>query len=111
MNLDNDLREGLSRRQAPDGFSERVMARLAAEEGRPLHQRSGGWRGAPLLRRIAAVAILTSILGGVAMREHNDRKRTAEGEEARRQVMTALHIASSKVRAAQREVRQLGSAD
>ena len=115
MKLDEDLREGLSRRQAPDGFAERVMARIAAHDERLLGQRSSerssGWGRASFLRRIAAVAILTSILGGVALREVNDRRRAAEGERARSQVMTAFHIASAKVRAAQREIRQLGSAD
>jgi hypothetical protein len=109
MSLDDDLREGLARRRAPDGFTGRVMARISAEERRSAQP--AFWRSAPLLRRIAAAALLLSLLGGVAMREVNDRRRIAEGEQARRQVMTALHIAGAKVRAAQREVRQIGSAD
>jgi hypothetical protein len=109
MKLDEDLREVLSRRQAPDGFAERVMVRIAAEQ-HPAG-RASGWRGSSFLQRIAAVAILTSILGGVAVHEVNARRHAAEGERARREVMTALHIASAKVRAAQREIRQVGSAD
>jgi hypothetical protein len=105
MKLDDGLRKGLTRRAAPHGFAERTMARITADE-RGHHR----WSGHTAVRRLAAAAVLVVVLSGVTVREI-ERRRAAEGERARRDVMTALHIASDKVREAQREIRQIGSAD
>jgi hypothetical protein len=110
MRLDDRLRRGLARRPAPDGFAARAMVRIALEERRGSHDRSG-WAGTLVLRRIAAAAILALLLGGLAVRELDSRKRAAEGERARREVMTAFHIASAKIRAAQHEVQKVASTD
>ena len=94
MNLDDDLIRAMSRKSAPDGFADRVLARL---EKPKVHRAS-------MLRRIAAAIVLTAALGGLTAHQIIEHRRNEEGERARRQLMTALHIASAKMRVAQRAV-------
>jgi AraC-like DNA-binding protein len=88
MNFEDELHRTLARKSAPDGFADRVLARIAT----PRHRTS-----ALTLRRIAA-------LGGLTAHQIIEHRRLEEGERARRQLMTALHIASAKMRVAQRAV-------
>jgi len=94
MNFEADLARALERKSAPDGFADRVLSRLEA----PRRQTSS------LLRRIAAAIVLTAALGGLTAHQIIEHRRNEEGERARRQLMTALHIASAKMRVAQRAV-------
>lgn len=95
MNFEDDLARALERKSAPDGFADRVLSRLET----PRHRTS-----ASMLRRIAAAIVLTAALGGLTAHQIIEHRRNEEGERARRQLMTALHIASAKMRAAQRAV-------
>jgi hypothetical protein len=99
QDLDHELQQALARTPAPDGFANRVLARL----GEPETPRQWHWPAASTLRRIAAVVALTAALGGLTAHQVAEHRRT-EGERARREVMTALHIASAKMRVAQRAV-------
>lgn len=83
MNLERELQSALTRARPGEGFAERVMARKTA--ARPPHFKT--WL------RIAASIALFALLGGGYTAHH-----------ARQQLMLALHIASSKVHIAQREV-------
>ena len=95
MNIDDELHRALERMPPDPGLAERILGRVTAAEKPP---RYAGQRW----YRIAAAAVLVLSIG-VAV--HVDRRR-AEGERARRDVMTALHIAGAKVRLAQTEVRK-----
>jgi len=94
MNFDDELNRAMSRKSAPDGFADRVLARL----DKPAAHRTS------LLTRIAAAVVLTAALGGLTAHQIIEHRRNEEGERARRELMTALHIASAKMRAAQRAV-------
>jgi hypothetical protein len=94
MNFEDDLTRTFERKPAPDGFADRVLSRLEA----PRHHTSS------TLRRIAAAIVLTAALGGLTAHQIVEHRRNEEGERARRQLMTALHIASAKMRVAQRAV-------
>jgi len=94
MNFEDDLARAFERKYAPDGFADRVLSRLEA----PRHT------SASMLRRIAAAIVLTAALGGLTAHQIIEHRRNEEGERARRQLMTALHIASAKMRVAQRAV-------
>jgi hypothetical protein len=99
MNFEEDLHRVLTRTPAPDGFAERVVARLGdANTPRFRH-----WPAASTLRRLAAAVALTAALGGLTAHQIVERRRS-EGEHARQELMTALHIASAKMRVAQRAV-------
>jgi hypothetical protein len=93
MNFEDDLTRALTRKSAPDGFADRILARIET----PRHRTS-------TLRRIAAAIVLTAALGGLTAHQIIEHRRNEEGERARRQLMTALHIASAKMRVAQRAV-------
>jgi hypothetical protein len=95
MNIDDELSKTLARTSAPNGFADRVLARLS-------ETKTSRWP-ASTLRRIAAAVILTAALGGLTAHQIVEHRRT-EGERARRELMTALHIASAKMRIAQRAV-------
>lgn len=97
MDIESDLKRALRRESPPEGFSSRVMSRLAAEP------RAG--RRVPWWRAAAAGLVLTAIAGGWVA--HEERQR--EGERARDEVLLALRIAGSKVRTAQEHVREIGT--
>ena len=94
MNFEDELTRAFEPKSAPDGFADRVLSRLDA----PRHRNF--W----LLRRIAAAIVLTAALGGLTAHQIIEHRRNEEGQRARRQLMTALHIASAKMRVAQRAV-------
>jgi hypothetical protein len=98
MNLDHELHRALERTSAPEGFADRVLARLEQGQAPQRHRFT-----ASILRRIAAAVILIAGLGGLTAHQIVEHRRT-EGERARRELMTALHIASAKMRVAQRAV-------
>lgn len=119
--LERELRAALSPRPAPEGFADRMMARLETEDAweadRKLPVVVGGSgsaaapsehspsasrtifgfrtaaRNMPWLRSgIAAMMLMTVVLGGYL--EHRRQEQIA-GEQARRQVLLALRIAGT----------------
>ncbi len=102
---EESLREALRRKAAPEGFADRVLARireLPVREKRP-------WFRAFLARpalRWAVAALCLAIVVSVAYREQQVRQRR-QGEIARMQVKQALRIASAKLNAARRMVQQV----
>jgi hypothetical protein len=86
--LEDELRRALAREAPPDGFAGRVMARTV--------------RGPVGARRwLAAAAMVVVAAGaGVAWRQH-------QGNEARREVMLALRLASAPMHRIQLEVRSI----
>ena len=94
MSLDNDLEQAMRRQPAPEGFAERVMARLN-EPRRESHP--ARWRA------VAATLLLGTILGSWGVHQTIERRR---GERARQQVLLALRIAGTQVARAQRVAHQ-----
>ena len=84
MNIDNELKELLRRKDPPSGFTDRVVRRLGEAPARP-------WK----LRALAAAATLAFVLGGWGVHA---------AVRARNEVLTAMRIASHKVADAQRAV-------
>ena len=104
---EESLREALRRKAAPEGFADRVLARireLPVREKRPWF-RLRAFIARPALRWAAAVLCL-AIAVSVAYREQQERQRR-QGEIARMQVKQALRIASVKLNAARRMVQQV----
>jgi len=84
--LEDELRRALARQEPPEGFAERVMARAAR---RPWGARR--WLAA------AATVVIAAGAGG-AWRQHR-------GDQAKREVMLALRLASAPVYHVQSEIR------
>ena len=95
--FEKDLREQLRTREAPGGFADRVMTRVAAK---PARRRWPGF-GMPVWRwAVAALLVAGMVLGSV---EH-DREQRREGERAREQVLLALRITGATLRDVQEKV-------
>lgn len=97
MDIEEQLKSALSRKQPSSDFANRVMA-ATRQTGNPATRKH--WRAA------AAVLMLTVLLGAWSARQIAERR---EGERARDEVMLALQIAGAKVRYAQTQVHEIGS--
>jgi negative regulator of sigma E activity len=120
--LEKALRETLRRTEPSPDFTARVMARLAEQpEAEPVEQlsedahwwqrlagRFADWFQMPQLQWVTAGALACILLAATfSVRQYRERQRElAEGEHAKEQVMLALQIASAKLNAAQRKVRE-----
>jgi hypothetical protein len=111
--FEDELREALRREEPPEGFAERVMARIQGgdREAVGVREAIGPWGRllaafrAPRLRWAMACAAAALLVGGLEYR--SQRLERAEGERASRQVMLALRITGSKLRLAQDHVRRI----
>jgi hypothetical protein len=117
--FDEELKLALRREEPSPDFTDRVMARVAELQKREKPREKVGW-----LRKLVeffqppqmkwatagAMAVLLVIAGfGVHYRRESERKRLAEiaeGERAKEQVMLAMRIASAKLNAAHKKVRE-----
>jgi hypothetical protein len=91
--FEQELRAGLQARSAPEGFADRVLARVDAlprHEPTPLPVRA---IRNPLVRGLIAATLLISI--GVGGYFEQQRERQIAGEHARQQVLLALRITGS----------------
>ncbi len=124
--LEKALRAALQREEPSPDFTARVMARLgeqpAAERVEQPSETSAPWRQwlagrltdwfrLPQWQWVTAGALvcvlLACVVGAFGVHRYRARQREiAEGERAKEQVMLALQIASTKLNAAQRKVRQ-----
>src|SRR6516165_1065159 len=94
--LEEQLRKALQRKEAPQGFVDRLSARIDASQ-KPLRARHHNqWASLFRLPRIAwvAVAVLTCLTATVGIAQYRAYQKTrAEGELAKKQLMLALKIA------------------
>ena len=84
------------KKEPPEGFAERVLARVARPpKARP--PRLSRW-----LLAVACLGLFT-VTGGLLQRQHERRTR-AEGEKARAELIQALQISSEKLNLAFRKI-------
>ena len=118
--VEDELKNALRRREPPQGFTHRVLAR-AAEIGS--RQADHAWRelwlkifDQPLapanLLRWATVTVLAAglVVGGVHYRNVQVQRERAQGEAAKARLLLALRIAGSKLQLAKARVDQINSA-
>ncbi len=108
--LEQELKNALRREEPSAEFTGRVLARIASETTAKPHEswretlrglfHRRAWRWAS-----AAAMCLAIVIGAFAYRRH--QQEVARGEKAREQVMLALHIASSKLNVALRQVKRV----
>lgn len=106
---DDDLKRALRRHEAPEGFTERVLVRVANQQAARSTSRHESWLNIftrPALRwATAAVACAALIAGGIHYR--NLQRERAQGEAAKQQLMLALRIAGTKLQLAKAKVNDI----
>ncbi len=99
--IDNELRRALRRVDPPEGFADRVRERVSQPVSR---------KHPPLAfaRWAIAAALVIAVTGGAWYRaeQQRDVQRRAQGEDAKRQVLVSLNIASHKLRAIEMKVNR-----
>jgi negative regulator of sigma E activity len=98
MNLDDELRSALQRREPSPDFTARVLARVAAE---PVRAVVRPWPSRPVTRWVAALAASVMLTAGALEYRHY------QGERAKSQVLLAVRIAAHKLNKAQKKVQML----
>lgn len=104
-NLEQELARALARKEAPPGFSRRVLERVdGSPAARAAAWRRGVWRGA------VAAGLAMVISTGVWLRhEREERLERVQGEAAKQLALVALRIASEKTNVARNRVRSTGT--
>ncbi|SPF41302.1 conserved hypothetical protein [Candidatus Sulfotelmatobacter kueseliae] len=117
MNFDKDtnrmedaLKNALRRREAPEGFADRVLTRVAERSSAtPVVLRHQSWLrlfAQPLVRGAAATAVCAAlVVGGIHYR--NVQREHAEGKAAKQQLILALRIAGSKLQLAKSKINEI----
>jgi hypothetical protein len=110
---DEELKSALRRREPPDRFAERVLARVAAETASQSAPRRRSWRTfftQPLARWAAAAVVAGALIAG-GIHYRNLQRERAEGEAAKQQLMLGLRIAGSKLQLAKAKVNDINVDD
>ena len=103
--FEEELREALRRVEPPEGFSSRVLARVAREKSRACwRDRLRGSLFAPRWRWAAAAACGVALIGGVHYQREMDRR--AQAERAKEQMLLALQVTAEQLHVAQRSVQR-----
>ncbi len=104
---EDDLRRALERRDAPEGFAARVMARLGEPERveAPVHV---GLFARPWWRMATVAASLAVLLTGGLMQYEHQRRERMEAEAARDQLLTALQLTAGKLKLTRARIVGLG---
>ena len=97
---DADLRAALKRREPPDGFAERTLARInqAPPSRPPARAPFRQWTGWAALAAAASIALA---VGGAEYRAH---QKEAEGRKAVQELTLAMRITSDTLREVQNKL-------
>ena len=96
--FEQELREQLTARNAPEGFADRVMARVAERRERRR------WFLQPVWQWATAAALAAVLAAGAGIQHQREQRR--KGEEARAQVLLALRITGTTLREVERRINQ-----
>jgi hypothetical protein len=102
--LENELHNAMRREEPPEGFADRVLARVSERKhvSRMLFLMRPSFRWA-----LAGALCLLLVVAGVEYRQ--DKQEQARGEAAKAQLMLALRITAGKLQLAQEKVQQIGA--
>src|SRR5690348_3556624 len=98
VDLENELKNALRRENAPEGFADRLLARVGNQGRIRKVVPHNSWLDVfarPLVRWAALAAVSAGTIFGVHV--HNVRRQQAEGEAAKERLILALRIAGSKL--------------
>lgn len=108
MSLEQELRRALRRKDPPSGFDDRVLSRIAAGETVRLSQPHTRWTRFTLP---IAASLMVAFGGTYYVQQQQQRRleleQQAHAEQAVREVVFALQIASETISAAQAKVEEI----
>jgi hypothetical protein len=105
--LEEALKHALRRQDAPEDFTQRVMARVAVQNSAPRSARDS-WLSLftrPFVRWAALAAVAVAMIFGVHI--YTVRRDRAQGEAAKQRLMLALRVAGSKLQLAKAKVNEM----
>jgi hypothetical protein len=110
--FEQELKRALRRCDPPEGFADRVLARVVAAQTQPTSRPQFSRWHWPVLRWVAVAAML-AIIGAAVLgyAGHERRVEEANGQAAKQQVMLALRITGSKLRVAQKRLKSVEGAE
>jgi len=103
MNMDQELRDALQRKQAPGDLADRVLARINNGEGAPASNRGPGSHG--VFRWLAAAAVVAIAAGG-AERYYTQQQQAAETARVKEELRVALQITNDTLARVQNKISQ-----
>ncbi len=106
---DEDLKTALRRHEAPGGFTERVLARVANNPVAQPKLLRGSWLSifTPPILQWASVGVTAAALIAGGIHYRNMQREHARGEAAKQQLMLALRIAGNKLQLAKAKVNDI----
>jgi head-tail adaptor len=105
--LDHELRSLLKRKEPPEGFTGRVLARIDAAPSRPtIIQRVAEFWRRPVLRWAAVATTCIVATAGIARYQHQQSMR-AQAERASREAILALRITNEEIDTALRRAQRV----
>ena len=107
MNLEQELRRALSRKDPPAGFDNKVLSRIAAGETVKAPAPSRRWPRAALPIAASLILLFGASYYVQERQQRHTREAQAQTEQAARDVVLALQIASEKISAAQAKVEEI----
>ena len=115
MNMDNELRDALRRKQAPADLADRVLARIneqqasAWQDGATSIRVRQGYGGQSVRRWLAAAAVLAVAAGGAE--RYYTQQQAAEAARVQEELRIALQITSDTLAVVQSKLSQPAEAD
>jgi len=106
--LDDELRSLLKRKEPPEGFTDRVMARIDAAPSRPaIIQRVVKFWRRPVLRWAAVAAVVCTVATAGIVRYQYQQRVRAQAERASREAILALRITNEEIDTALRRAQRV----
>jgi hypothetical protein len=102
MNMDQELRDALQRKQAPPDLADRVLARINNGEAAPASNRGPGSSG--VFRWLAAAAVLAIAVGGAET--YYTQQQAAETARVKEELRVALQITNDTLARVQSKISQ-----
>ena len=102
MNMDQELRDALQRKQAPPDLADRVLARINNGEAAPASNRGPGSSG--VFRWLAAAAVLAIAVGGAET--YYTQQQAAETARVKEELRVALQITNDTLARVQSKLSQ-----
>ena len=112
-NLENNLKAALERTEPSPEFAGQVLARLNGQS----HPKLAWWDmfrvllRPPRIQWVALSIILSIMIPFAGVQYQKERRRRAEGEKAKDQLVFAVHVAGNKLHRVQQKVLEIGRMD